>query len=71
VTREKGVEGRFGSLEWTITRGGVTVLQRNAENETTLHFTEFFDAPGHYTVTLSAYIDGYYVPISNTVEFDY
>ena len=71
VTREKGVEGRFGSLEWTITRGGVTVLQRNAENETTLHFTEFFDAPGHYTVKLSAYIDGYYVPISNTVEFDY
>ncbi len=70
--REEDVIETYDNLVWEIKRNGIVILDRNADNETTLPWQEFdvLTVPGHYEVTLTAYVDGYYVPVSNTVEYD-
>lgn len=70
--REAGLENKYNNICWQIMRDGNQVLQRNAKNETSLPWQDFdiTSAPGHYSVTLIAFVDGYYIPISNTLEYD-
>ncbi|MCH5325331.1 MAG: hypothetical protein J1E39_08955 [Eubacterium sp.] len=70
--REEGLENKYDNLGWRIKRYGVQVLDRNAEKETVLQWQDIgvISVPGHYEVTLTAFVEGYYIPISNTVEYD-
>lgn len=70
--REEDVIEKYDNLTWEIKRNGVEVLKRAAEDETRLPWQEIdvMTVSGHYEVTLTAFVDGYYVPISNTVEYD-
>lgn len=70
VRREEGIETRYDNLQWHIERDGERVLERGAENETELPRLSQLTVPGHYKVCLQAFVDGYYIPVSNTVEFD-
>ncbi len=65
VTRPE-VEG-YTNLGWLIEKDGMQVLHRNAENE--LSYQYFGHDPGVYTVCLTAWVDGQYVPISNIIEY--
>lgn len=65
VTRPE-VEG-YTNLGWLIEKDGLQVLHRNAENE--LSYQYFGRDPGVYTVCLTAWVDGQYVPISNIIEY--
>lgn len=65
VTRPE-VEG-YMNLGWMVFYNGEQVLHRNAENE--LSYTYFYTAPGEYEIYLTAYVQGQYVPISNTVSY--
>ena len=65
VTRPE-VEG-YTNLGWLIELDGIQVLHRNAENE--LSYQYFGRDPGVYTVCLTAFVQGQYVPISNTIEY--
>ena len=70
--RDAGLEKKYDNLGWNIKRGGEQVLDRNAENETVLNWQEIdiIGYPGRYEVTLTAFVDGYYIPISNTLEYN-
>ncbi|MBO5448359.1 MAG: hypothetical protein J5994_03420 [Ruminococcus sp.] len=61
-------EGEYedNNLGWVITLNGRQVLDRNAEDEYTYKYS---DDCGDYTVTLTAFIDGEYRPVSNTVSY--
>lgn len=65
VTRPE-VEG-YTNLGWLVEKDGMQVLHRNAENE--LSYQYFGRDPGVYTICLTAFVDGQYVPISNTIEY--
>lgn len=65
VTRPE-VEGYY-NLGWMVFYNGEQVLHRNAENE--LSYTYFLTKPGYYEIYLTAYVQGQYVPISNTVSY--
>ncbi len=65
VTRPE-VEG-YTNLGWLIEKDGMQVLHRNAENE--LSYQYFGRDPGVYTVCLTAFVQGQYVPISNIIEY--
>ena len=65
ITRPE-VEG-YTNLGWLIELDGIQVLHRNAENE--LSYQYFGRDPGVYTVCLTAFVQGQYVPISNTIEY--
>ncbi|MBQ8176830.1 MAG: hypothetical protein IJ035_07355 [Oscillospiraceae bacterium] len=65
VTRPE-VEG-YANLGWLIEKDGLQVLHRNAENE--LNYQYFLRDPGAYTICLTAFVDGQYVPISNIIEY--
>ncbi|MBD5130331.1 MAG: hypothetical protein HDT43_10505 [Ruminococcaceae bacterium] len=65
VTRPE-VEG-YRNLGWVVIYNGEQVLDRNAENE--LSYTYFYTAPGEYEIYLNAFVQGQYVPISNTVSY--
>lgn len=65
VTRPE-VEG-YMNLGWMVFYNGEQVLHRNAENE--LSYTYFYTEPGEYEIYLTAYVQGQYVPISNTVSY--
>ncbi|MGN1423956.1 MAG: hypothetical protein ACI4XA_11310 [Oscillospiraceae bacterium] len=65
VTRPE-VEG-YHNLGWMVFFNGEQVLHRNAENE--LSYTYFLNEPGYYEIYLTAYVQGQYVPISNTVSY--
>lgn len=71
ISRDPGLASEYDNLTWIVTRDGQKVLSRDADNEAVFHFMEYFHSKGHYEVTLQTYIGGYYVPISNTVEFNY
>jgi hypothetical protein len=63
---------RSGSLgdkvTWVIKKNGSVVLKRYASNE--LSYTYYSNTPGStIQVYLQQYIDGYYQPVSNTVEY--
>lgn len=70
IYRDKGIEKKYRNISWSVTYEGCQALDRIAEDETEFHFLDFFSNAGHYTVTLTAFIDGYYIPISNTIEID-
>ncbi|MBR1864486.1 MAG: hypothetical protein IJ806_10410 [Ruminococcus sp.] len=63
--REEGIEDKYHNLSWRIKFDGEDVLGRLADGETVLPFSY---GPG-YTVYLEAFIDGYYIPVSNTLDF--
>ncbi len=65
VTRLE-VEG-YHNLGWQVFYNGREVLHRNAEGE--YSYTYFMRDPGTYEIYLSAFVDGQYVPISNTVSY--
>ena len=62
VYRDKGLEDKYDNLGWSISSG----LKRNAKNETELDLASLYDA-GEYTVELTAFYNGYYIPISEPV----
>lgn len=70
--REEGLEDRYDGISWLVKRDGEQVLQRSAEGETKLPWRDYgvTSAPGHYEVAIVSFIDGYYIPVSNTVEYD-
>ena len=72
LCREEGIEEKYRNLGWNIKRGGEQVLDRSADNETVFDWrtVDFLCYEGHYEVTLTAFVDGYYIPISNTVEYN-
>ncbi|MBQ7980877.1 MAG: hypothetical protein IJ305_04630, partial [Oscillospiraceae bacterium] len=65
VTRPE-VEG-YANLGWLIEKDGLQVLHRNAENE--LSYQYFGRDSGVYTICLTAFVNGQYVPISNIIEY--
>lgn len=72
VHRDEGLETMYSGLQWYIERGGERILSRSADRETVLPGDEIdMLKGGGYTVCLQAFIDGYYIPISNTVEVPY
>ena len=62
VIREAGLENKYDNIGWSISTG----LERNAENETELDLSELY-GKGEYTVELTAFVEGYYIPISEPV----
>lgn len=60
------VEG-YRNLGWMVFYNGEQVLHRNAENE--LSYRYFLEKSGEYEIYLTAYVEGQYVPISNTVRY--
>lgn len=65
VTRPP-VQG-YDNLGWLIKKDGVQVLHRNAEDE--LYYQYAGSDSGVYTICLTAFVDGQYVPVSNVVEY--
>lgn len=61
----------YTNLGWSIERDGEQVLDR-VVTTSWLDLNETYETsfPGHYAVTLTAYVKGHYIPISNTIEFD-
>lgn len=57
----------YVNLGWMVFYNGEEVLHRNAENE--YSYTYFQSYPGTYEIYLSAFVDGQYVAISNTVTY--
>lgn len=57
----------YMNLGWMVFYNGEQVLHRNAEGE--YSYTYFLTAPGYYEIYLSAYVQGQYVAISNTVSY--
>ena len=62
VIREAGLEDKYDNLGWSVSAG----LERGAEKETEFDLSTVFDK-GEYTVELTAFIDGRYIPISEPV----
>jgi hypothetical protein len=59
------VTGSVRNLTWSVQDAdGFEVLGRNAQNETRYRYFQ----PGRYFVTLTAFLDGGYRPVSNTVS---
>lgn len=75
--REPGLEGKYTGLGWRVKYNGKTILERNAQNETTYEwhmFDNVYTEYGEYEICLEALVtapdgDSGYVPISNTVTF--
>lgn len=57
----------YMNLGWMVYYNGEQVLHRNAEGE--YSYTYFLTEPGYYEIYLSAYVQGQYVAISNTVSY--
>lgn len=57
----------YDNLGWLVKKDGVVVLQRSADDE--LYYCYSDTSPGVYTIYLEAFVDGQYVPVSNTVEY--
>lgn len=66
----RGESDSYTSLTWYIKRDGVRILERGADDETELEQLDMLLVPGHYSVYIEAYVDGNYVPVSDTVEYD-
>ena len=57
----------YESVSWVIKKDGIVVLQRCADNEMSYCYTD--NTPGVYEIYLESYIEGQYMPISNTVKY--
>lgn len=57
----------YTNLGWMVFYNGEQVLHRNAEGE--YSYTYFLTESGYYEIYLSAYVQGQYVAISNTVSY--
>lgn len=60
------VEG-YRNLGWMVFYNGEQVLHRNAENE--LSYRYFLEESGEYEIYLTAYVEGQYMPISNSIRY--
>ena len=71
-TRDYTLDDKYEGLGWIVVKDGEQILDRNAENETSLPWKNYdlLMRAGHYEVTLYASVDNYYIPITNTVEYD-
>lgn len=69
VYRTAVPEKESESLCWVVLHNGVEVLQRGAKKEMKLETKYFLHGSGTYTLYLSAFVDGAYLPISNVVSF--
>jgi hypothetical protein len=68
------VSGKSGEVDltWVVLHNGVTILERNANNETVLDMKEIYGEgleDGEYTVWLKSYYANQYHKISNMVSF--
>lgn len=61
----------FQNLTWHIEHDGVVILERNAENEDSLASSlQWIDGnTGDFKIYLVAFIDGYYIRVSNIIEY--
>ena len=57
----------YENLGWIVKYNGEQVLHRSAENE--LRYTYYKTTPGKYEIYVTAWKDGKYVPVSNTVTY--
>ncbi len=58
----------YENVGWVIKIDGEIKLQRNAENELSYRYKNV--ARGNYEIYLEAFIDGEYMPVSNTVSYE-
>lgn len=65
VTRTAGPE--YTNLGWQVKKDGRVVVERDSASATTYCYED--QSPGTYSICLTAFVDGYYVPVSNTVEY--
>lgn len=70
ISRE---ESEYTNLSWVIYCEGEHVLTRSATKEMTLDLSKIYLTPpgAVYTIYVEAWIDGHYVPISDSVEVSY
>lgn len=61
-------ENPYANLGWLVKYNGVEVLDRSAQKE--LEFQYPGTEPGLYEICLTAYVEGQYVPVSNTVSYE-
>lgn len=59
----------YQNLGWLVKCDGATVVDANAENQ--LNYSPFEPHYGQYDVCLTAYVSGEYVPISNTISYNF
>ncbi len=69
ITRDE--QRGFQNLTWHIEHDGVVILERNAENEDSLASSlQWIDGnTGDFKIYLVAFIDGYYIRVSNIIEY--
>lgn len=65
VTRPE-IDYDYRNLGWTVIKNGIEVLDRNAENE--YSFNYWHDS-GEYEIYLTAFVEGQYIQISNSVKY--
>ncbi len=65
VTRTEGVD--YTNLGWQVRKDGKVVVERDSAGELTYSYED--QSPGTYTICLTAFVEGQYVPVSNTVEY--
>ncbi len=65
VTRTEGPE--YTNLGWQVKKDGRVVVERDSASATTYCYED--QSPGTYSICLTAFVDGYYMPVSNTVEY--
>ncbi|MBQ7766462.1 MAG: hypothetical protein IJ397_06450 [Lachnospiraceae bacterium] len=56
----------FSNLGWQVKKDGRVVVERNSPYET---YSYEDQSPGTYSICLTAFVEGQYVPVSNTVEY--
>lgn len=61
----------FRNLAWHVEHNGVQILERLTEDETTLDTDlQWYDgSTGNFRIYLVAYIDDYYIRVSNIIEY--
>ncbi|MBO5324750.1 MAG: hypothetical protein J6A80_00825 [Lachnospiraceae bacterium] len=65
VTRTAGPE--YTNLGWQVKKDGIVVVERDSASATTYCYAD--QSPGTYSICLTAFVDGYYMPVSNVVEY--
>lgn len=65
VTRTEGPE--YTNLGWQVKKDGIVVVERDSASDVKYSYED--QSPGTYSICLTAFVDGYYVPVSNTVEY--
>ena len=65
VTRTEGPE--YTNLGWQVKKDGIVVVERDSASDVKYSYED--QTPGTYSICLTAFVDGYYMPVSNVVEY--